>query len=82
MTAETPAELVAKALGGKPRLLLEPHDPDVTVAKLRDILAATGTLFDRGVPVRLAVDVHQEGTVAQAMTPDLLVMMSHRFCRP
>ncbi len=74
--------LVAAALGDKPRLLLEPCDPDVTVAKLCDILANTGTLFDRGVPVRLAYDQNQRGTVAQAMTPDLLVMEAHRACRP
>ena len=49
------------ALGDKPRLLLEPCDPDVTVAKLRDILANTGTLFDRGVPVRLAYDQNAAG---------------------
>ena len=70
------------APGDKPRLLIEHYDPDVTVGKLRDILANNGTLFDRGVPVRLAYDQTQRGTVAQPMTPDLLVLEAHRASRP
>ena len=35
-----------------------------------------------GVPVRLAFDKIQGGTVAQVMTPDALVLMSHIVCRP
>jgi hypothetical protein len=67
---------------GKPRLLIEDSNPDQTVAALRDILAAAGGLYDRGVPVRLAFDQMQQGTVAQAMTPDGLVLTAHRTCRP
>ena len=33
-------------------------------------LAGAGGLYDRGVPVRLAFDQIQRGTVAQMMTPD------------
>jgi hypothetical protein len=68
--------------GEKPRLFHDPYDPDVTVGKLRDILAGSGTLFDRGVPVRLAHDRHQGGTIAQPITPELLIMEAHRICRP
>ena len=53
----------------KPRLLVENCNPDRTVAALRDILAEAGGLYDRGVPVRLAFDQIQKGTVAQMMTP-------------
>jgi hypothetical protein len=66
----------------KPRLLVENCDPDRTVVRLRDILAETGVLYDRGVPVRLAVDQIQGGTVAQVMTPDALVLIAHTLCRP
>jgi hypothetical protein len=66
----------------KPRLLIEDCNPDRTVAALRDILAAAGRLYDRGVPVRLAFDQMQRGTVAQVMTPDALVLMAHATCRP
>ena len=66
----------------KPRLLVEPCDPDRTVSALRDIIAKAGTLYDRGVPVRLVHDKTLRGTVAHQMTPDALVLMAHRICRP
>ena len=68
--------------GEKPRLLVENCNPDQTVAALRDLLADAGGLYDRGVPVRLAFDQIQRGTVAQMMTPDALVLMAHTVCRP
>ena len=68
--------------GEKPRLRIEDCNPDRTVAAMRDILAAAGGLYDRGVPVRLAFDQMQRGTVAQVMTPDALVLMAHATCRP
>ncbi len=72
----------AEDLPRKPRLLIEPADPDITVAALRDILAGADSLYDRGLPVRLAQDQFQGGTVAQLVTPEILVMMAHRVCRP
>jgi hypothetical protein len=66
----------------KPRLLIENCDPDRTVSALRDILSESGGLYDRGVPVRLAHDQLQAGTVAQVMTPEVLVMTAHSVCRP
>ncbi|MGC1348062.1 MAG: hypothetical protein WA863_18645 [Methyloceanibacter sp.] len=66
----------------KPRLLVENCNPDVTVARLRDVLAESRELFDRGGPVRLVFDQCQGGTVAQMMTPHGVVLMAHGFCRP
>jgi hypothetical protein len=66
----------------KPRLLIEHNNPERTVAGLRNIFAAGGELFDRGVPVRLAFDQTQQGSVAQVMTADALVLMAHTLCRP
>jgi hypothetical protein len=74
--------LIAETLSQKPRLLIEDCNPDRTVAALRDTLSAAGGLYDRGVPVRLAFDQIQRGTVAQVMTPDALVLMAHAVCRP
>jgi|SRR5215467_4786657 len=65
--------------GQKPRLLVEDCNPDCTLAALRNILASAGGLYDRGVPVRLAFDQVQRGTVAQVMTPDGLVLAT-RAC--
>jgi len=93
----TTAHLIAAAIDGaeetgdlpeaefprdKPRLRVEDSDPDRTVAALRDILAKAGVLYDRGVPVRLALDQIQGGAVAQVMRPDGLVLMAHTVCRP
>jgi len=91
-----PEEAVAAAIDGadevfeemaeqapvKPRLLVENCNPDLTVAALRGILAEAGGLYDRGVPVRLAFDQIQKGTVAQMMTPHALVLIAHGVCRP
>ena len=73
---------VDTAQSHKPRLLVENCSPDRTVSALRDILSDAGSLYDRGVPVRLAFDQIQGGTVAQEMTPDALVLMAHTVCRP
>jgi hypothetical protein len=66
----------------KSRLLIEESAPDRTVAALRDILAAAAGVYDRGLPVRLAFDQLQQGTVAQEITPDALVLTAHTLCRP
>ena len=80
--ADLDGETNAEGRSEKPRLLVEPCDPDRTVSALRDIIAKAGTLYDRGVPVRLAHDKTLRGTVAHPMTPDALVLMAHRICRP
>ena len=71
-----------EADGQKPRLLIEDCSPDRTVAALRDILASSGELYDRGVPVRVAFDRIQQAPVAQALSAEALVMLAHRICRP
>ena len=52
---EIPESASADARGKKPKLLVENCSPDRTVAALRDVLAGAGGLYERGVPVRLAV---------------------------
>src|SRR5262245_61235354 len=79
---EIPEPAPADARGKKPKLLIENCNPDRTVAGLRDVLAGAGGLYDRGVPVRLAFDQIQRGTVAQVITPDGLVLKAHTVCRP
>ena len=67
---------------GKPRLHVESCNPHLTVEALRDILATEGTLYDRGVPIRLTPDRRQGCVVAHPLTPDSLVMLAHSVCRP
>ena len=80
--ADLEVETNAEGRSEKPRLLVELCDPDRTVSALRDIFAKAGTLYDRGVPVRLVHDKTLRGTVAHEMTPEALVLMAHRICRP
>ena len=80
--AEEVDDSVAGEVPEKPRLLVDKSNPHQTVATLRDILADAGGLYDRGVPVRLAVDQTQKGTVAQMMTRSGVVLMAHQVCRP
>lgn len=66
----------------KPRLLIDRNDPTTTVERLRDLLSASGMLYERGVPVILAPDSTHGGMTVQVVTPDLLVLIAHKICRP
>jgi hypothetical protein len=91
-----PNEAVAPAINGaeeffeqeitqrpeRPRLLVDKSNPDKTVAALRDILAEVGTLYDRGLPARVAFDKMQKGMVAQVLSCNGLILEAHRVCRP
>jgi hypothetical protein len=67
---------------GKPRLMIEKHSPEKTVADLRDILASAGGLYDRGKIVKVVADQTKGGAVAHVMTPAALVVATHEVCRP
>jgi hypothetical protein len=80
--AEFCAPAASETQSQKPRLLVEDCNPDCTLAALRNILSAASGLYDRGVPVRPAFDHLQQGTIAQVVTPDALVLETHTVCRP
>ena len=64
------------------RLLIDQCNPDRSVADLRNILRASGLLFDRGVPVRIVINQVERRAVAEPITPDGLVLLGHAACRP
>jgi hypothetical protein len=67
----------------KPRLLVDHASPDLTVAALRNILSTAPNLYDRGAPVRLAIDrTGKCGAFAQVLAPDDLVLLTHQVSRP
>ena len=68
--------------GEKPRLHIEKHSPEKTVAALRDIFAVAGGLYDRGKIVKVADDQTRGGSVAHVMTPAALIMAAHEASRP
>jgi len=65
----------------KPRLEILKADPDITVANLRDILAQTDEFYDRGAPVRLTQS-KAGGAAIQILSPELLILLAHKLCRP
>ena len=65
-----------------PRLLVQYASPHRTVAKMRDILAAAGNLYNRGTPVRLYRETDGAATRVQHLRADDLVLQAHQVCRP
>jgi hypothetical protein len=77
------AKRSARAAGnrGKQLLLIDPGELPAVAERLRDILAASGALFERGVPVRIAIPA--DGLpIAVTLTTHGVVRAAHQFCRP
>ena len=73
----------AKANGGtKPVLLIDQGELPTVAEKLRDLLATSGMLFDRGVPVRIATPPDGGLPAAIPLTNHGVVRMAHQHCRP
>ena len=66
----------------KPRLRIDQSRPERAVSDLRDILAASGLLYDRGTPVRVAFDRTLGGSIAHELNSHDLVLQAHFACRP
>ena len=66
----------------KPRLKIDNGHPERTVAHLRDILARSGRLYDRGTPVRVVHDQTLGGFVAHELNADSLTLEAHLACQP
>ena len=81
----TAEELAALTQAGarKPRLEVQEGHPDRTVPALRDILAKSGRIFERGgAPVRIVYDKDSEGSVARQLTGHGLILEAHFVCQP
>jgi putative DNA primase/helicase len=66
----------------KPDLIVDPGDLPATARELRDLLAASGRFFDRGVPVKIVPAADGRPPTATELTPNKVVMAAHDFCRP
>src|SRR5687767_14979598 len=60
----------------KPRLFVDPPNPEQTVAHLRDIFAQDKRFYDRAGPARVFKDVQGE-TVAHGVTVETVVREAH-----
>ena len=66
----------------RPRLRIDNGRPERAVASLRDFLAKSGRLYDRGTPVRIVRDQTLGGFVADELKTDSLTLEAHLVCQP
>jgi hypothetical protein len=67
---------------GKPVLIIDGGELPKVAENLRDILAKSGTLFDRGFPVRVIMPRDGGLPAATTLTTHSVVRLAHQFCRP
>ena len=73
---------VDRALAPKPDLIVHASDLPATAEALRDLLAASGRLFDRGMPVRIIKPADGGPPLAARLTKHNVVIEAHRLCQP
>jgi hypothetical protein len=78
----TAADFVDLALRPKPELIIHRGSLPDTAETLRDLLAASGRLFDRGVPVRIVRAADGGPPSAIPLTRHNVVIEAHRLCQP
>ena len=78
----TAAEIVDLALRPKPELVIHAGNLPATAEALRDLLAASGKLFDRGLPVRVIRSADGGPPSAISLTKHNVVIEAHRLCQP
>jgi hypothetical protein len=78
----TAAEIVDLALQPKPELVIHGGNLPATAEALRDLLAASGKLFDRGLPVPIIRLADGGPPSARPLTKHNVVMEAHRLCQP
>ena len=66
----------------KPRLLVEPASPDITVKAIGILLEETGGLYDRAGPARIVKAGNDHPCRIQNLTPDSLRLLAHQRSRP
>jgi hypothetical protein len=76
------AEIVDLALKTKPELVIHGGNLPATAEALRDLLAASGNLFDRGLPVRVVRPADGSLPSAAPLSKHNVVIEAHRLCQP
>ena len=82
MRDQTTAEIVDLALYPKPELVIHAGNLPATAEALRDLLATSGKLFDRGRPVRIIQTADGGPPSAMPLTKHNVVIEAHRLCQP
>src|SRR6266404_2099507 len=76
------ADIVDLALKTKPDLFVHAGNLPATAEAVRDLLAASGKFFDRGVPVRIIKSADGGLPSATPLTKHNVVIEAHRLCQP
>jgi hypothetical protein len=76
------AAIIDLALNPKPELIVHPGNLPATAEGLRDLLAASRKLFDRGLPVRVIRPADGSLPSAVRLTKHNVVIEAHRLCQP
>jgi len=66
----------------KPDLIVDNGDLPATAHELRDLLARSDCIFDRGVPVKVVPSRDGSPPIAIPLTAHRVVLEAHRLCRP
>ena len=82
MPDRTAAEIVDLALKTKPELIVHRGSLPETAETLRDLLATSGRLFNRGLPVRVVRPADGSPPSAIPLTRHNVVIEAHRLCQP
>jgi hypothetical protein len=76
------ATIVDLPLTPKKELVINAGNLPATAERVRDLLAASGKLFDRGVPVRIVRSADGGPPSAMRVTKNNVVIDTHRLCQP
>jgi hypothetical protein len=76
------AEIVDLALKPKPELTIHSGNLPATAEALRDLLAASGKLFERDLPVRIIRSADGGPPSARLLTRHNVVIEAHHLCQP
>jgi len=68
--------------GGKPLLAIDPGNLPAVAVQLRDIMAQSGALYNRGGPVRIRQSSSDAAPTASPVTTHGVVRLAHEHSRP
>ena len=78
----TAADIVDFALENKPELTIHAGNLPATAATVRDLLATSDRLFERGIPVRIVKQSNAPMPTAIPLTRNNVVIEAHDLCQP
>ena len=82
IASDNKARSVVEQPGPKPELIVNDGNLPATARALGDLFAAAGTLFDRGMPVKLVPSQIKGPSRVVRVTSNHVVLIAHELCQP